>query len=398
MSFPWANHYKPGHPFMQWLDEKLPLPRFVYNAVGAGYPVPRNLNYFWNFGILAGVCLMLQIVTGVILAMHYAANTGVAFDSTEHIMRDVNWGWMLRYAHANGASAFFVVVYVHIFRGPARDDLAAGRGDLPAHDGHRLHGLCASLGPDELLGRQGHHRPVRRDPAGGRTAAAVAARRLLARSGRAQPLLLAALPAALRDPGRGDPARLGAAHPERERHRSLPPVLHGEGRLWPGRVPAALLRGAVLRAERAGPPGQLHSGQPDEHPGAHRARMVLLAVLRDPARLHVGLLLHPGQADGRARHVQRDPGVVLPALAGYLAGPFGPVSSAVPQVLLRPARGRADPGILRRRAGRGTLRDDLADRRDVLLPALPRHSPARFVDREARTASLFDHRSRAGQG
>ncbi|GAO53817.1 MULTISPECIES: cytochrome b/b6 [unclassified Novosphingobium] len=117
MSFPWANHYKPSHPFMQWLDEKLPLPRFVYNAVGAGYPVPRNLNYFWNFGILAGVCLMLQIVTGVILAMHYAANTGVAFDSTEHIMRDVNWGWMLRYAHANGASAFFVVVYVHIFRG-----------------------------------------------------------------------------------------------------------------------------------------------------------------------------------------------------------------------------------------------------------------------------------------
>lgn len=117
MSFPWANHYKPSHPFMQWMDEKLPLPRFVYNAVGAGYPVPRNLNYWWNFGVLAGFCLMLQIVTGIILAMHYAANAGVAFDSVEHIMRDVNWGWMLRYAHANGASAFFVVVYVHIFRG-----------------------------------------------------------------------------------------------------------------------------------------------------------------------------------------------------------------------------------------------------------------------------------------
>ncbi|KAJ8138748.1 hypothetical protein OY671_008038, partial [Metschnikowia pulcherrima] len=102
---------------MQWSDEKSPLPRFVYNAVGAGYPVPRNSNYFWNFGISAGVCSMSQIVTGVISAMHYAANTGVAFDSTEHIMRDVNWGWMSRYAHANGASAFFVVVYVHIFRG-----------------------------------------------------------------------------------------------------------------------------------------------------------------------------------------------------------------------------------------------------------------------------------------
>ena len=117
MSFPWARHYEPQVPFMRWLDEKLPLPRLVYNAIGAGYPVPRNLNYWWNFGVLAGFCLVLQIVTGVILAMHYAANATVAFDSTEHIMRDVNWGWLMRYAHANGASAFFVVVYLHIFRG-----------------------------------------------------------------------------------------------------------------------------------------------------------------------------------------------------------------------------------------------------------------------------------------
>ncbi len=117
MSFPWSKEYKPSHPAMVWLDEKLPLPRLVYNAVGGGYEVPRNLNYFWNFGFLAGLCLMIQIVTGVILAMHYGGNTAVAFNSVEHIMRDVNWGWMLRYAHANGASAFFVVVYLHIFRG-----------------------------------------------------------------------------------------------------------------------------------------------------------------------------------------------------------------------------------------------------------------------------------------
>jgi len=117
MSFPWANHYEPKAPLMKWLDEKLPLPRFVYNAVGAGYPVPRNLSYFWNFGVLAGFCLVLQIVTGVILAMHYASNSGLAFNSVEHIMRDVNWGWLMRYAHSNGASAFFAVVYIHIFRG-----------------------------------------------------------------------------------------------------------------------------------------------------------------------------------------------------------------------------------------------------------------------------------------
>jgi len=117
MSFPWAKHYEPTNPVAKFFDEKLPLPRLVYNAVGAGYPVPRNLSYMWNFGVLAGFCLMLQIVTGVVLAMHYAANDAVAFSSVEHIMRDVNWGWAMRYAHANGASAFFVVIYLHIFRG-----------------------------------------------------------------------------------------------------------------------------------------------------------------------------------------------------------------------------------------------------------------------------------------
>ncbi|WP_114521093.1 cytochrome b N-terminal domain-containing protein [Altererythrobacter sp. ZODW24] len=117
MSFPWAQQYTPTNGLMRYFDEKLPLPRLVYNAVGAGYPVPRNLNYMWNFGVLAGFCLVLQIVTGVILAMHYAANAEVAFATTEHIMRDVNYGWLMRYAHANGASFFFLVIYLHIFRG-----------------------------------------------------------------------------------------------------------------------------------------------------------------------------------------------------------------------------------------------------------------------------------------
>ena len=117
MSFPWAKQYEPTNGLMKYMDEKLPLPRLVYNAVGAGYPVPRNLSYMWNFGVLAGFFLVLQIVTGVVLAMHYAADATVAFDKVEHIMRDVNWGWLMRYAHANGASFFFIVVYLHIFRG-----------------------------------------------------------------------------------------------------------------------------------------------------------------------------------------------------------------------------------------------------------------------------------------
>ena len=117
MSFAWAREYEPQNGFMKWVDDRLPLPRLVYNAVGAGYPVPRNLNYMWNFGVLAGFFLVFQIITGVVLAMHYAANQLVAFETVEHIMRDVDWGWLMRYAHANGASFFFIVIYMHIFRG-----------------------------------------------------------------------------------------------------------------------------------------------------------------------------------------------------------------------------------------------------------------------------------------
>jgi ubiquinol-cytochrome c reductase cytochrome b subunit len=118
MSFPWAKHYEPKNPVMQWVDARLPLPRFVYNAVGAGYPVPRNLNYWWNFGVLAGVALVCQLITGIVLAMHFHSSAASAFDSVNiGIMRDVNAGWFLRFAHANGASMFFVVIYIHMFRG-----------------------------------------------------------------------------------------------------------------------------------------------------------------------------------------------------------------------------------------------------------------------------------------
>ena len=80
------------------------------------YPTPSNLNYMWSFGSLAGLCLMIQILTGIFLAMHYTPHVDLAFLSVEHIMRDVEGGWLLRYSHANGASMFFIVVYLHIFR------------------------------------------------------------------------------------------------------------------------------------------------------------------------------------------------------------------------------------------------------------------------------------------
>jgi len=81
------------------------------------YPTPININYLWSFGFLAAVCLAVQIVTGIFLAMHYTAHIDYAFSSVEHIMRNVNNGWLIRYLHANGASMFFIVVYTHMFRG-----------------------------------------------------------------------------------------------------------------------------------------------------------------------------------------------------------------------------------------------------------------------------------------
>ena len=89
----------------------------VLNEHLIAYPTPSNLSYWWNFGSLAGICLVLQILTGVFLAMHYTPHVDLAFLSVEHIMRDVTGGWLLRYMHANGASMFFIVVYLHLFRG-----------------------------------------------------------------------------------------------------------------------------------------------------------------------------------------------------------------------------------------------------------------------------------------
>jgi ubiquinol-cytochrome c reductase cytochrome b subunit len=110
------SSYVPSTGVMRWLDARLPLPRLVYDSFVA-YPVPRNLNYAYTFGGILAIFLVIQILTGVVLAMHYAASSALAFESVERIMRDVNWGWLLRYMHANGASFFFIAVYLHIFRG-----------------------------------------------------------------------------------------------------------------------------------------------------------------------------------------------------------------------------------------------------------------------------------------
>jgi len=107
--------YNPSTGFEKWLDKRLPIVRF--GADFMDFPTPKNLNYWWTFGGILTVCLVIQIITGVVLAMHYTPHVDYAFASVEHIMRDVNYGWLMRYLHANGASMFFIAVYIHMFRG-----------------------------------------------------------------------------------------------------------------------------------------------------------------------------------------------------------------------------------------------------------------------------------------
>jgi ubiquinol-cytochrome c reductase cytochrome b subunit len=108
--------YEPKSAAAKWLHERLPIVELV-KAQALDFPTPKNLNYWWTLGGILSLMLVVQIVTGIVLAMHYTPHVDFAFDSVEHIMRDVNYGWLLRYMHANGASMFFIAVYVHIFRG-----------------------------------------------------------------------------------------------------------------------------------------------------------------------------------------------------------------------------------------------------------------------------------------
>jgi len=110
------SDYQPTHPALKWIERRLPIMGLVHSSFVA-YPTPRNLNYWWTFGAILSLMLGVQILTGVILAMHYTPNADLAFKSVESIVRDVNYGWLLRNMHASGASMFFLAVYVHMFRG-----------------------------------------------------------------------------------------------------------------------------------------------------------------------------------------------------------------------------------------------------------------------------------------
>jgi ubiquinol-cytochrome c reductase cytochrome b subunit len=108
--------YEPKSGFTRWLDKRLPILRLAHDSFVA-YPTPRNLNYWWTFGAILSFCLVTQIVTGVVLAMHYVPHIDLAFASVQRIERDVPFGWLIQNIHAVGASMFFLAVYIHMFRG-----------------------------------------------------------------------------------------------------------------------------------------------------------------------------------------------------------------------------------------------------------------------------------------
>ena len=108
--------YVPKSAIGRWFESRLPMLGLAHSSFIA-FPVPRNLNYMWTFGAILSFMLVAQIVTGVVLAMHYVPSATEAFSSVDHIMRDVNYGWLIRYLHSNGASLFFLAGYMHMFRG-----------------------------------------------------------------------------------------------------------------------------------------------------------------------------------------------------------------------------------------------------------------------------------------
>lgn len=110
------TEFQPTSAPAKWLERRLPILSLMHGAAVA-FPTPKNLNYWWTFGGILMFCLMTQIITGVILVMHFTPHVDMAFASVEHIMRDVNYGWLIRYIHSNGASMFFLAVYIHMFRG-----------------------------------------------------------------------------------------------------------------------------------------------------------------------------------------------------------------------------------------------------------------------------------------
>src|SRR5438067_5270343 len=359
--------YNPKSGFERWLDSRLPLPRLMHDTMNT-FPTPRNLNIWYTFGGILTFFLGIQILTGVVLAMHYVANAGMAFDSVEAIMRDVNYGWLMRYLHANGASMFFLAVYIHMFRGLYYGSYKAPR-ELIWIIGVLIYllmmataffGYVLPWGQMSFWGATVITNLFSAIPIVGTHVATwlwgdfAVGDATLNRFFSLHYLLL-------HHRGGGGIAHLGPARARQQQsaghrceepagHGAIPSLLHRERRLLPDLLRDPVRGCGVLCSELLRQSGQLPAGQSVGDPAGHSAGMVPAALLRHAA-------FHPEQTAGRDRDGWRSRHAGLHSLAGHQPGallPFPPADEAV----LLGLRGRLRlAGLLRRpERGRGALR------------------------------------------
>ena len=312
-----------GRRLLTWVDNRFPLSK-LYNEHMAQYYAPKNFNFWYVFGSLALLVLVMQILTGIFLTMHYKPDAAKAFESVEYIMRDVPWGWLVRYMHSTGASAFFIVVYLHMFRGLIYGSYRKPRelvwlfgcaiflclmaeafmgyllpwGQMSYWGAQVIVNLFSAvpfIGPDLSLLIRGDY-----------VVGDATLNRFFSFHVIAVPLVLLGLVVAhliaLHEVGSNNPDGVEIKDDEGRqrqpaRRHPVPSVLHGARHVRGERVPVHLQRGALLRARgrRLLPRvQQLHRGQSAEDAGAHRAGLVLHAVLLDAARDDRPDGQHPG--------------------------------------------------------------------------------------------------------
>jgi quinol-cytochrome oxidoreductase complex cytochrome b subunit len=330
---------------VQWIDRRLPMFTFMQHELYE-YPTPKNLSYWWNFGSLAGIMLVIMVLTGIFLAMEYTPNVNLAFDSVERIMREVNYGWLIRYIHMNGASFFFIVTYIHIFRGLYYGSYKEPRELLwmigvvilltmmaTAFMGYVLPwGQMSFWGATVITNLFSAIPLVGNDIVtwlwGGFAVDNPTLNRFYALH-YLLPFVILGLVGlhliALHTHGSNNPLGIDRKGPQ----DSIPfhPYYTVKDAFGLG-VFLIIFALRVLRAEPARRSRELHSRQPAADPARDRARMVLPALLRD-APLGAGYSFYQGEAGRRHRHVLVDLHPLRPAVARHFAGPQLPLPTGL---------------------------------------------------------------------
>ena len=389
---------------IRWIDYRLPFVALLQHELYE-YPTPRNLNYWWNFGSLAGIMLVVMIVTGIFLAMQYTPHADYAFDSVERIMRDVNYGWLLRYAHMNGASMFFAIVYIHMFRGLYYGSYKQPRELLwilgviilllmiaTAFMGYVLPWGQMSYWAATVITNLFSAIPLIGQSIvtflwGGFTVGNPTLNRFYALHYLLPFVIVAVVRLhliALHRFGSNNPLGIDIKGPQDT--IAVPPLFHDQGLVRAYGLPADLCFLCILRTELSRKLGQLHPGEPDADAEPHRAGMVPVALLRDPA-------FGAEQAAGRHPGVRIDLPAVPRAVARHLTGAQRPVSPDLQMDLLASGDRCHRAGLGRRQSAGGVSRDSRPDRHALLFCPLPDPVSA---DRQARTAEAVagQHRHR----